>query len=213
MSSFTNSSAENFAFNSNPNNGISICIPRVFKNIPHWRIKKHFIDANLGFVERVDVIHVNPINKEGRGYKRAFVHFAAGKWNMRDQFARNVLKMLQEKKEVTLLYEDPWFWKLTISSSKRPDSAPQSLPTTIAINLAKRKVTQPKKKIDLDAPVNMSTVKADHLKKVESELENNEEEDPDYGKYKHLSEQAASLMMEQDKLEAQQREIKELSSY
>lgn len=144
---------KNFTFNSDPKNGISICIPRVFKNIPHWRIKKHFIDANLGFVERVDVIHVAPKDPNKRGYKRAYVHFAPMKWNMKDPFARNVLRSLQQKKEVTIMYEDPWFWKIVISSSKRPSSAPgsgsNSVPQNIAIDLAKRRTKQPKKKIDL----------------------------------------------------------------
>ena len=228
MSLFSEQSQKNFRDNSDPKNGVSICIARVFKNIPHWRIKKHFIDANLGFVERVDVIHV-PAKQEGKpGYKRAYVHFAPGKWNMRDAQARQVLTLLQQKKEVTLEYEEPWFWKLTISTSKRPDSAPGTKPNSIAIKLAKERVKRPRKKIDLDSPVSMnsqddpilargsgntpSPEQSSELQKKHLEKCNELDEEPDYGKYNHLSEQAANFMMEQDELEAQNN-IKEISTY
>ena len=93
----------NFAKNSDPEQGVSICIPRVFNNIGWRRIKQHIIEANLGFVERVDVVPV----AQGK-YKRAFVHFAAGRWNMRDATARAALKALQEATEAYLvgLFED-----------------------------------------------------------------------------------------------------------
>ena len=48
----------NFAKNSDPEQGVSLCIPRVFNNIGWRRIKQHIIEANLGFVERVDVVPV-----------------------------------------------------------------------------------------------------------------------------------------------------------
>ena len=111
---------ENFLVNSDPKQGISLCIPRVFNNIGWRRIKQHMIEANLGFVERVDVIPV-----AGGAYKRAFVHFAAGKWNMRDETAVEALKALQDGKKIKLEYESPWFWLVGISGAKRPDEAPK----------------------------------------------------------------------------------------
>lgn len=205
-----NQAQQNFINNSNPNNGISICIPRVFKNIPHWRIKKHFIEANLGFVERVDVIHVPSKDVNGKGYKRAYVHFAPGKWNMRDQEARSVLTALQHKQEVKIMYEEPWFWKITISTSQRPAEAPKPVPRDMVIKLAKKRVSQPKRKIDLDEPISARAMNVSPPSKVE--------EDPDYGKYAHLSEQAATFMMNEDakieaaKTMASMEELKELSS-
>ena len=104
--------------NADPANGISLCIPRVFNNIGWRRIKQIFIDLRWGFVERVDVI------KLGK-HKRAFVHFAPGKWNTRDQEAMDALKALQQGDEVKILYDDPWYWKISISSSARPTEAPK----------------------------------------------------------------------------------------
>ena len=123
MSSITKYSEKqqaNFAKNSDPNQGISLCIPRVFNNIGWRRIKQHMIEANLGFVERVDVIPVG-----GGAYKRAFVHFAAGKWNMRDETARTMLTALQEGKKIKLLYDEPWYWLCGISGAERPAEAPK----------------------------------------------------------------------------------------
>jgi hypothetical protein len=106
------------ACNSDPADGISLCIPRVFNNIGWRRIKQCFIDLRWGFVERVDVISL------GKN-KRAFVHFAPGKWNTRDQEAMQVLQALQNGDEVKVLYDDPWYWKISISNSAKPDEAPK----------------------------------------------------------------------------------------
>ena len=124
----------NFAKNCDPSQGVSLCIPRVFANIGWRRIKQHMIEANLGFVERVDVI---PVYKFGKVvYKRAFVHFAAGKWNMRDETARQALKVLQEGKKIKLEYESPWYWLVGISGAERPDEAPKPRERTVKIDLS-----------------------------------------------------------------------------
>ena len=121
----------NFAKNSDPAQGVSLCIPRVFNNIGWRRIKQHIIDANLGFVERVDVVPV-----AGGKYKRAFVHFAAGRWNMRDATARAALKALQEGKKVKLEYESPWYWLVSISGAARPAEAPKPRERKTKIDLS-----------------------------------------------------------------------------
>ena len=134
MASITKYSAKqqaNFAKNSDPNQSISLCIPRVFNNIGWRRIKQHMIEANLGFVERVDVIPV-----AGGAYKRAFVHFAAGKWNMRDETARKMLTALQEGKKIKLLYDEPWYWLCGISGAERPAEAPKPRERKMRIQLA-----------------------------------------------------------------------------
>ena len=133
MSSNTYSAQQqaNFAKNSDPAQGVSLCIPRVFNNIGWRRIKQHIIEANLGFVERVDVVPV-----AGGKHKRAFVHFAAGRWNMRDPTARAALKALQEGKKVKLEYESPWYWLVSISGAARPDEAPKPRERKTKIDLS-----------------------------------------------------------------------------
>ena len=119
---------QNFKTNSDPAQGISICIPRVFNNIGWRRIKKHLIEANLGYVERVDVIPCG-------AHKRAYVHFRANGWNMRDATARAALKALQEGKKIKLEYEAPWYWLVSISGAKRPAEAPKPRERKTTIDL------------------------------------------------------------------------------
>ena len=129
MSSTTNthsaSSQKNFDVNSDPAKGISLCIPRVHANINWRRIKQHIIDAQLGFVDRVDVPQKTFRGKDNRLYRKAFVHFAPNRWNMRDATARHALKQLQAGKRIKLEYEAPWFWLAGISGAARTDEAPK----------------------------------------------------------------------------------------
>lgn len=93
--------------------GVSLCIPRVFANISWYRIKQVFIALNWGFVERVDVI-------PSGGTKRAFVHFAPGKFT-----ATKVLEALCEGKQVKIVYDEPWYWQISLSRSAKPAEAPE----------------------------------------------------------------------------------------
>lgn len=105
---------ENFKNNSDPSKGISLVLPRVFSNISWRRIKKYFIDLNWGLVERVDMIPV-------RNYKRVFVFFAPGKWNTQNPEAMAVLDELKNGHRVKIIYDEPWYWNVSISSAKRPE--------------------------------------------------------------------------------------------
>ncbi len=105
---------ENFKNNSDPSKGISLVLPRVFSNISWRRIKKYFTDLNWGLVERVDMI-------PARNYKRAFVFFAPGKWNTQNPEAMTVLDELKNGHRVKIIYDDPWYWNVSISSAKRPE--------------------------------------------------------------------------------------------
>jgi len=107
--------------NSNPNTGVSVCIPRVFNNISWKQVKEVFINLNWGFVERVDIIRVK--GTDGKMIKRAFIHFAPMKWNMRSQMARATLTALQNGETIKVSYDEvkPWFWTVTISKCMKPE--------------------------------------------------------------------------------------------
>jgi len=155
MSKYSATQQVNFTKNSDPQQGISLCIPRVFNNIGWRRIKQHIIEANLGFVERIDVVQV----AEGK-YKRAFVHFAPGKWNMRDSTARDALKALQSGAKIKLEYESPWYWLVGISGAARPAEAPK-----------------PRERRERKTQVNIETKSEDKLPVV-SQLKENPLNDP-----------------------------------
>ena len=112
------------AFAANSGRTVSLCISRVFANIGWRRIKRHMIEAQLGFIERVDVIPVYGADGKIR-FKRAFVHFRENSWNMRDPQAREALERLRNGESIRLVYEDPWWWTVSISTSERPDEAPK----------------------------------------------------------------------------------------
>ena len=107
--------------NSDPAEGVSLCIPRVFNNINYKRIKEVFIRMGWGYVERVDVV-------QHQGFKRAYVHFKAGRWNMRSREAMMALDAMKKRENVTVTYDEPWYWKVGISRAKRPSEAPKPKP-------------------------------------------------------------------------------------
>lgn len=103
-------------------------------------------EANLGFIERVDVVPV--YGKDGTiAYKRAFVHFAKGRWNMRDPTARAALEALKSGKRIKIEYDTPWFWLAGISGAKRPDEAPQPYERKVNIEV----VQSPEQRDGLEA--------------------------------------------------------------
>jgi hypothetical protein len=104
-----------FEDNSDPAKGISLVISRVFRNIGWQRIKQIFMGLGWGYVERVDAISV-----QGGEFKRAYVHFAPGKWNTRNPEAMAALDALRNGQLVKIIYDEPWFWNVSISRSKKP---------------------------------------------------------------------------------------------
>ena len=123
---------EHFIVNSDVENGISLCIPRMFNNIGHRRVKGVFIKQNWGFVERVDVIHYGD-------HKKAFVHFRKGSWNWNVRTAQ-ILDQLQRGEQIHLRYENgkPWFWHVGVSYVEKPKKEDVNYFPTGVMNLKKR---------------------------------------------------------------------------
>ena len=95
----------------------SICIPRVFMNIQKERIYDVFADLfGRNAIERVDMIERK--NDAGEEYKRAFVHFKS--WPRTEQATEVRLKLLNGD-EVKIMYDQPWFWRISASRVPRPE--------------------------------------------------------------------------------------------
>lgn len=95
----------------------SVCIPRVFMNIQKERVYDVFADLfGRNAIERVDMIERK--NKDGEEYKRAFVHFKF--WPRTEQATEVRLKLLNGD-EVKVMYEQPWFWRISASRVPRPE--------------------------------------------------------------------------------------------
>ena len=98
----------------------SICIPRVFPNITKARVEAIFRNLGFGELEQVDM--VKKTNGKGEKYQRVFVHFK--QWNDDEQTSQ-ARQMLLNDQQVKVVYDDPWFWKLSASKSVRPEDRPQ----------------------------------------------------------------------------------------
>jgi hypothetical protein len=90
-------------------NEISLCIPRVFVNIDEKRVRTVF-EQLLGKIYRVDIIERT--NEKGEKYKRVLVHFEY--WYNTEE-AQKAKERLEEGKELKIVYDDPWFWKVSIN--------------------------------------------------------------------------------------------------
>jgi hypothetical protein len=88
----------------------SLCIPRVFNNITEARIRKVFDDLGLGSISQIDIKERRSEN--GEIFKRVYVHFDKWFWNGDAQAAR---RKLITGKEIKIVYDNPWFWKVSAS--------------------------------------------------------------------------------------------------
>ena len=88
----------------------SLCIPRVFNDITEERIREVFVELSLGKISHIDI----KIRKNDKGevFKRIYIHFE--KWFL-NEFAQSIRKKLILGKEIKVVYDNPWFWKISAS--------------------------------------------------------------------------------------------------
>jgi len=96
-----------------PSNVPSLCIPRVFTNITKERVAKTFNQLGLGAIDHIDMIVREGPN--GQKFQRVFVHFKA--WASTEE-AQNVRQRMLEGKEIKIIYDEPWFWKVSANRSQ-----------------------------------------------------------------------------------------------
>ena len=107
-------------FRTLPANVPSLCIPRVFANVDESRIRRIFDDLNLGFIERVDIVHKT--TEKGEKSNRVFIHFRHWFNNKNADTSR---ERLLNGKEIKIIYDDPWFWK--VSAYREANKTPQNV--------------------------------------------------------------------------------------
>ena len=86
----------------------SMCIPRVYPNISEGRIRKIFDELNIGVIERVDI--VSKTTEKGERFNRVFIHMDRWFNNSNASVAR---ERLLGGKDIKVVYDDPWFWKIS----------------------------------------------------------------------------------------------------
>jgi hypothetical protein len=92
---------------------MTLCIPRVFSNIGDKRIRSVFYALKLGHIGRIDI--VKKISERGEKFNRVFIHFE--RW-FDTANAHSALKLLREGKDIKVIYDEPWFWK--VSTYRKP---------------------------------------------------------------------------------------------
>ena len=109
-------------FRTMPANVPSLCIPRVFPNINERRIRGVLDELSMGEIERIDIVRKQ--TEKGETFNRVFIHFK--RWNTGGN-ADVARERLLNGKEIKIIYDDPWFWKISAartSSEARPSARP-----------------------------------------------------------------------------------------
>ena len=104
-------------FRTLPANVPVMCIPRVYPNISESRIRRIFDDLNMGTIDHIDI--VSKQSEKGEKFNRVFVHFY--RWNNSEN-ACVARERLLNGKEIKIIYDEPWFWKISAyrEAEKRP---------------------------------------------------------------------------------------------
>lgn len=102
----------------------SLCIPRVFSNITDKRVAYVIREVGLGEIDHIDMVPKTA--DDGTRFQRVFIHFKS--WNS-TQSARSARERVLSGKEIKIVYDDPWFWKLSanraVSRTPREDRPPR----------------------------------------------------------------------------------------
>jgi len=98
---------------------VSLCIPRAFPNITKSRVEGVFNALDVGKVGRVDEIETTA--RDGAPIKRFYVHFEY--WN-EDGDGAALRQNLVDGKQVTIVYDDPWFWKVVKNNGNKHAKRP-----------------------------------------------------------------------------------------
>ena len=94
----------------------SLCIPRTHANIRKERIFAVIRSLGLGFIGRIDIVE-KVDEKTDTPFIRVFIHFT--KWFQNAQ-TRHFLEHLETQKSANIVYDEPWFWKVTKSFVSAP---------------------------------------------------------------------------------------------
>jgi len=104
-----------------------LCIPGVFANIGEDRIRRAFADLDIGEVIRVDIVSpkidatASAAPSNNKKFNRVFIHI---NWNDTRQAAAAKEKLSQGK-EIKIVYDQPWFWKVSAYKKKEQEAKPQ----------------------------------------------------------------------------------------
>ena len=103
----------------------SLCIPRVFHKITRQQVGNVISDLNLG-----DIDHIDMVVKPGDTHGRVFIHFRQWYVNPTATKARG---RVVDGKEIKVIYQDPWFWKISANRARVHHKPHPPAPTKAAV--------------------------------------------------------------------------------
>ena len=151
-----------------PAEQMSLCIPRMFPNITEARIQKTFDALNIGVISKIDIIE--RINEKGEKIKRAFVHFAS--WGTTPNAIKS-REVLLSGKPLKIVYDDPWFWMVSINKSQ---------PKKPSVNAAPAPAPAPANKIRIDFDETSAAVNSNAAASFMSSMEKDNSVDAVFSK-------------------------------
>ena len=95
----------------NTSSAMSICIPRAFANITEARVRKVFDALHIFQIDHIDMVQRK--NEKGELFQRIFVHIK--EWSKTAE-ADKARERLCSGKELKIVYDDPWFWKVALNT-------------------------------------------------------------------------------------------------
>jgi hypothetical protein len=111
--------------------GPTLCISRTHKNIRQERIFAVLRQLNLGWVGKIDMVPKKIVEKNPDGaetikeeFVRVFIHFT--RWFTNNHQTRQFLDRLDSEGFVHIVYDEPWFWKVTKYVPREHKPEPQS---------------------------------------------------------------------------------------
>lgn len=110
--------------------GPTLCISRTHKNIRQERIFAVLRQLNLGWVGKIDMVPKKIVEKNPDGtettkeFVRVFIHFT--KWFTNNRQTQQFLERLDSEGFVHIVYDEPWFWKVTKYVPREHKPQPQS---------------------------------------------------------------------------------------
>jgi hypothetical protein len=110
--------------------GPTLCISRTHKNIQEGRIFAVFRQLNLGWVGKIDIVPKKMVEKNPDGtentkeFVRVFIHFT--RWFTNHRQTQQFLERLDSEGFVHIIYDEPWFWKVTKYIPREHKPEPQS---------------------------------------------------------------------------------------
>jgi len=140
-------------------------IPRVFTNITEKRIRSIFNELNIGEIDKIDLRNIT--TEKGEKFNRVYVHFR--KW-FDNETANSARNRLQEGKEIKIIYDNPWFWKVSAYRNIDPNQrrninngTNKNTNTNTNINTnSKRIIVKPMIKLDSDEETN-NLIRTKHI--------------------------------------------------